>query len=300
MRLQTGLIVLLTSALIVTVLFLFIFNVHRRKHCAEKDCVCTPPTQPVHVRIRCVNMHMLPMFPTQHVPHAVFRNADVLVMQEIFSSAFLNTHADTLRHRFPHKTFATATKHVLRGSVTDSGLAIAVNKAMPVKVLEFSPFKNGKYVDSFASKGVVVFCVAGIPMATTHFQATYDEARTHADDLLRLHQFSHAIDVCVRNGAVFLAGDINTSSKSTLEKMDAIVRMKTEGVGYRAQQDDLTTAPFYGVSPKKWASSRKQYGEAIDYVWILKPLQNTPTVSVTYDLTDAFTDHAMLTFDIVV
>jgi len=292
----------LTLVFLVLLLAVFVYDQNYERPSFQR--YTDPANKPISnsMRIRCVNTQMLFRHQYNTIPDSLFKDVDILLMQEVFRTPSLFT-MDNLKRLF--KTFPCVVSAVAppnrlsKRKLMDSGLAaLSVRSSMPITFVAFHAFTESMSVDKYCEKGAAIFDVCGFRLCTVHFQASYTEDQCPDDqEGLRIRQFLEAIHFCRKFGAILLAGDINSSCPSTLALFDSVVE---KGGGYRIPDDGGTTIAKCRHSQKEWRNNPDEHGERLDYAWILNSqiVSDVSVIRTRMDVTDGFSDHAAMDFTV--
>lgn len=288
-----GCVVALAALLMASVL-----EMHYRSRQSPRRQAPSPnnpnPNPPVTVRLRVVNMFMLPFMHVGRklntaVQQGVLQDVDFILMQEMFRRAwFLPDGARTMAQTSGQ--VAVVELPVRRWSLTDSGLAVAATGLNRVQFVAFEGFAEQRYSDKMSHKGVAIFRLNdAVNIAVTHLQASYSKRRAASDDALRLRQFHVCLATARRHNAVILAGDFNVFEPGVLDEMDSAVNSVTLGKGKRLADDGLPTFGLRGGSSP---------GVKIDHCWILDTtvVRALGIGQTNRNVTRGWSDHAAIDF----
>jgi hypothetical protein len=253
------------------------------------------------LRVRVINMHMLPFHNTTAQVDAAVRaglfaaGTDVVIMTELFRRPwFLKDPAHALASQMPVAVHVPETRLTL-GTFTDSGLAIAARPGLRVSTVAFAEFPTqwARHADRLAGKGVAVFEVAGYGrIAATHLQASDTMAQVPADDAIRARQFSMAVAFAMQHGACALVGDLNTHTTHSAAALAALLPP-----GAYFVQAPRPTGPAVPSSGDGWRAN-PAHGAQIDHIIVLNPhaldVDGADVVVDDAAHTSAWTDHASI------
>lgn len=199
-------------------------------------------------------------------------DADIILLQEAFSTRFKNEVRKTLKDRWPHQTNLKRSRRLFH--VMDSGVFLA--SRYPFEILGHHYFYSCAKADCFAAKGVLLIEVQlpsgkKIQIASTHTQSgqAANTVRIRQDQILGIKTL---LDLYARSDVPqILTGDLNIDGYKTSEFPAALKAL------------DMTTSTFVSVTKATNGFPVNCYkvpgkpndGEWIDHI-LLNPL-NTKT-----------------------
>ncbi len=217
----------------------------------QKPAVLMVPTSQEHIRIITYNTQMMPSVAgavdhlnqpktrVKDIPLTV-KNADVVVMQELFDPGLRETMLEIMSREYPYNTLVVGddSSKMLTGGVM-------IFSRWPIEVEDQIVFKAGSGMDDLAAKGVsyarinkngFVFHVFG-----THLQSGSDDAKTREQQLVEMRNFMLAKNIPTTQ-PVFLAGDFNIMQGSHEEdNLNSVLNVQdVKNIGYPYSVDALT------------------------------------------------------------